>query len=243
MEQIGRIHSIETFGTVDGPGVRYVVFFAGCPMRCQYCHNPDTWDMTVGQQMQVDEVLSRLLRNAAFYETGGITATGGEPTMQIEFLTALFEAAKAQGIHTCLDTCGILFEDNAAYERLMACTDLVMLDIKHSDKEGHIALTGRKNDSVVAFLDYLTRIGKEVYIRHVLVPGITDTKEELLGVKAMISGRENISKVEILPYHELGIVKYEKLGIEYPLRGVRPADSKDVAAAYEILDIPESMRK
>ena len=234
---MGRIHSIETFGTVDGPGVRFVVFFAGCPMRCLYCHNPDTWEMAAGEEMPADVILDQMVRNACFYETGGITATGGEPTLQLEFLTELFAKAKAKGIHTCLDTCGILFDGSASYDRLMEVTDLIMLDIKLANSEGHHALTGHANGSVLAFLSYLDKMGKDVWIRHVLVPGMTDGEGQLLALKSIIDAHECVKKAEILPYHTMGEVKYEKLGIPYPLAGVRQATAADVERAQAILGI------
>ncbi len=232
---MGKIHSIETFGTVDGPGIRYVVFFAGCPMRCKYCHNPDTWDIAVGKEMTADEVLSRLLRNKMFYTTGGITATGGEPTLQLSFLTELFTLAKQNGIHTCLDTSGILFDGSAAYDRLMAVTDLVMLDIKHSEEQGHKSLTGCSGKNPRAFLSYLQNIGKATRIRHVLVPGITDEKAQLEGLRELILAHDNILQTEILPYHTLGEHKYQKLGIEYPLKGIPQATPEQANAAYHLM--------
>lgn len=188
---MGYIHSLESFGTVDGPGVRFVVFFEGCPMRCQYCHNPDTWVLTDGKQMEADEIIDRFLRNASFYRTGGITATGGEPMLQIDFLTELFAKAKVHGIHTCLDTSGIMFpgfpEDGEAtsditlekIDRLLDVTDLVMLDIKHIRDEDHRKLTGHSNKNILAFARYLDQRKKPVWIRHVVVPGITFEEAEL----------------------------------------------------------------
>lgn len=163
---MGKIHSMESFGTVDGPGVRFVVFFEGCPMRCLYCHNPDTWHLEDGQEMSAEEILSRMERNRSFYRTGGITATGGEPMLQIDFLTELFAGAKERGIHTCLDTSGIMFpgcggtseeerERLKKVERLLSVTDLVMLDIKHMDAEEHRKLTGQDNEKILAFARYL----------------------------------------------------------------------------------------
>ena len=181
----GRIHSIESFGTVDGPGVRFVVFFQGCPLRCLYCHNPDSWNMAEGMEMTADEILARFERNRNFYRTGGITATGGEPMMQMEFLIELFGKAKQKKIHTCLDTSGIAFPadpDSPIYaqiERLMEVTDLIMLDIKHIDDDDHQTLTGKSNRLILAFARYLNRIGKPVWIRHVVVPGITYDEEHL----------------------------------------------------------------
>lgn len=253
---MGYIHSIQTFGTVDGPGVRFVVFFQGCPMRCQYCHNPDTWDMADGKEKSVDEILGMFERNRAFYCTGGITATGGEPMMQMDFLLELFTKAKEKEIHTCLDTSGIFFreewlrvkqvEANAAsdlssieqdeafvkFEKLMAVTDLVMLDIKHIETESHKTLTGHGNEKVLAFARYLDEIKKPVWIRHVVVPGITYDEEQLTKFGAFLKILSNVEKLEVLPYHTLGENKYEKMNMEYPLKGV-PQLSKDEAVQAE----------
>ena len=229
---MGYIHSIQTFGTVDGPGVRFVVFFQGCPMRCQFCHNPDTWDMGDGKEKSVDEILEMFERNRAFYKTGGITATGGEPLQQMEFLIELFTKAKAMDVHTCLDTSGFSFQDNERMERLMAVTDLVMLDIKHIDEEAHIDLTGCSNHNVLEFARYLNRIQKPVWIRHVVVPGITMNEESLEQLGKFLKALSNVEKLEVLPYHTLGENKYEKLGMEYPLKGV-PQLAKDEAVKAE----------
>ena len=235
---MGYIHSIQTFGTVDGPGVRFVVFFQGCPMRCQYCHNPDTWNMTDGKEKSVDEILDMFERNRAFYKTGGITATGGEPMMQMDFLLELFSKAKEKGIHTCLDTSGITFvEDRSSstfekIEKMMAVTDLVMLDIKHIKDDAHQKLTGHANDKILAFAKYLDEISKPVWIRHVVVPGITYDEEQLTQFGEFLKTLSNVEKLEVLPYHTLGENKYEKLGMEYPLKGV-PQLSKDEAVKAE----------
>ena len=222
----GKIHSFESFGTVDGPGVRYVVFLQGCPMRCLYCHNPDTWDASLAKhELYAEDVLEKMTRNLPFYKTGGITVTGGEPLMQIDFVTELFTLAKEAGIHTCLDTSGIYFnasvEKNAKINTLLDVTDLVMLDIKHIDSEKHQALTGHKNDNVLSLAKYLNEIGKPMRIRYVLLPGYTDSKEDLNGLGSFLKNFTNVEKIEVLPYHELGRVKYEKLGIPYPLKDAR----------------------
>lgn len=232
---MGKIHSIETFGTVDGPGIRYVVFFSGCPMRCKYCHNPDTWDLSAGTEMTAPEILSRMLRNASFYKTGGITATGGEPTVQLAFLTELFALAKQNGIHTALDTSGILFDGSADYTKLMQYTNLVMLDIKHTDEQAHKNLTGCSGKNPRAFLDFLSEMNKDVWIRQVLVPGITDDVKQLEGLRQLVSSHPNVKKVEILPYHTMGEVKYEKLSLPYPLAGVRQATAEEAQKAMEFV--------
>lgn len=232
---MGYIHSIETFGTVDGPGVRFVVFFQGCPMRCQYCHNPDTWDMGDGKEKLVDEILEMFERNRSFYKTGGITATGGEPMMQLDFLTELFTKAKAMGVHTCLDTSGFSFQENERIEKLMEVTDLVMLDIKHIDEEEHIELTGCSNHNILAFARYLDRIKKPVWIRHVVVPGITYQEEALKNFGAFLKTLSNVEKLEVLPYHTLGENKYENMGMEYPLKGVPQLSKEEAMEAERII--------
>lgn len=242
----GKIHSIETFGTVDGPGVRFVVFFQGCPMRCLYCHNPDTWEISRAKhELSADEILSRMTRNLPFYKTGGITATGGEPLCQIDFLTELFTKAKADGIHTCLDTSGILFhcdgEMRAKIDTLLAVTDLVMLDIKHMDNEKHRALCSHENGSPLGFARYLNKIGKPMRIRYVLVPGYTDGESDLTLLGRFLAELKNLEGLEILPYHELGKVKYEALGLPYPLTDVTVPTDKDVERAKEIINKAKSI--
>ena len=232
----GRLHSIETFGTVDGPGVRFVVFFQGCPMRCLYCHNPDTWDIeNASLTLTAEETLAKMTRNLPFYKTGGITASGGEPLVQIDFLTELFTLAKAEGIHTCLDTSGATFneKDTERIDKLLSVTDLVMLDIKHTDEGEHLKLTKRPMTAPLAFLNHLNEKGVKVRIRQVLVPGITDTEEQLTALGKIVASVKNLDKVEILPYHELGRVKYEKLGIDYPLEGTRALTDSDAKRATE----------
>lgn len=249
---MGKIHSLETFGTVDGPGVRFVVFFQGCPMRCQYCHNPDTWHIEDGQDMEADEILSRFERNKSFYKTGGITATGGEPMQQMEFLTELFAKAKAKGIHTCLDTSGVMFpgelaDDAESYivkahakrmeqiEELLSVTDLVMLDIKHIDSEAHKTLTGHANENIIAFARYLDAKKKSVWIRHVVVPKITLVEEELTAFGKFVKTLSNVEKVEVLGYHALGKVKYENLGIDYVLKDTPQVTKEQKKEAEQII--------
>ncbi len=234
---MGYIHSLESFGTVDGPGVRYVVFFQGCPMRCAYCHNPDTWDMADGQQMSADEIIAKMLRNKAFYTSGGLTATGGEPMMQIDFLTELFTKAKAAGIHTCLDTSGIIYTPgNEKIEALMQVTDLVMLDLKHINEAAHVELTGQSNSNILAFARYLDSIQKPVWIRHVVVPGITFEEESLKAVGEFLSTLSNVEKLEVLPYHALGKVKYDNLGMDYKLIDTPQLTKAEAKEAEEIIN-------
>lgn len=237
---IGQIHSIQTFGTVDGPGIRYVVFFKGCPMRCAYCHNPDTWEMAGGEEWTVEQLMDNYDKNKEFYTTGGITASGGEPLMQLDFLIDFFEAAKAKGIHTCLDTSGIFFNpDNpelvSKYKRLAKATDLVMLDIKHIDPEEHKKLTTQENTNILAFARFLSDNDVELWIRHVIVPGITFIPEYLDKLGYFLGDLKTVKGLEVLPYHTLGVSKYENLGIEYKLKGVKALNNDDAVSARQMI--------
>lgn len=230
----GFVHSTESFGTVDGPGVRFVVFLQGCPMRCQYCHNPDTWKMNSGSVRSAQSLIRDYERNAAFYSKGGITVTGGEALMQIDFVLELFRLAKEKKIHTCLDTSGITYRPGASsynekLDALMEVTDLVMLDIKHIDPEGHKTLTGHDNAGILAFARYLEERNVDVWIRHVVVPGITDDEALLTRLGMFLGTLSNIKALDVLPYHIMGVTKYEQLDIPYPLKGI-PAATKDQAA-------------
>lgn len=221
----GYIHSVESFGTVDGPGIRMVVFFQGCPMRCKYCHNPDTWKIGSGNEMTADELLERYDKNKEFYSNGGLTVTGGEPLVQIDFLTELFEKAKKRGIHTCVDTSGVTYNPEnqqamSKLDRLMEFTDLVMLDIKHIDNTEHKELTAHGNENILAFALYLEKKRIPVWIRHVVVPGITDNPVHLEKLGSFIGSLSNLKALDVLGYHTLGVSKYKELGIEYPLEGV-----------------------
>ena len=229
----GYIHSVESFGSVDGPGVRFVVFFQGCPMRCRYCHNPDTWQPNTCMEMTVEQIMDRYRRNKEFYTSGGITVTGGEPLLQIDFLTELFIRAKKENVHTCIDTSGITYRpDNAVYmeklDKLMQYTDLILLDLKHIDEEKHIRLTKQSNKYILEFVKYLDRKNIPVWVRHVVVPTVTDDPVYWDRLGRFMATVSNIKKLEILPYHTLGVKKYEDLGIEYPLKGV-PQRDKELA--------------
>ena len=236
----GRIHSLESFGTVDGPGVRFVVFVQGCPMRCAYCHNPDTWEMNAGTVMEASEIIEQYERNISFYKGGGITVTGGEPLMQVDFLIELFTIAKEKNIHTCIDSSGIAFNaDNTAWmeklDRLLALTDLVMLDIKHIDPEKHKELTAQHNEKILAFARYLSKLRIDIWIRHVVVPGITDDDTYLYPLGYFIGSLKTLKALDVLPYHTMGKVKYEKLGIPYKLEGVEPMDKNKVIEKKQII--------
>ena len=227
----GKIHSLESFGTVDGPGVRYVVFTQGCPLRCAYCHNPDTWSTKAGEEMEPSYIIEQYNRNIGFYKDGGITVTGGEPLLQLDFLLELFTLAKEQNIHTCIDSSGIVFNSTNTQwmeklDRLMTLTDLVMLDIKHINNEKHISLTELPNKNVLAFAEYLYEKEIPTWIRHVVVPGITDDPADLEALGYFIGGFTNVKALDILPYHDLGVPKYQNLGIEYKLKDVKPMDKK-----------------
>ena len=236
----GFVHSTESFGTVDGPGIRFVVFLQGCPMRCKYCHNPDTWKMNAGSVRSARSLIAEYERNAPFYTKGGITVTGGEALMQIDFLLELFTLAKQKGIHTCLDTSGIAYRPgkssyNNKLDALMAVTDLVMLDIKHIDPEGHKDLTGHGNENILSFARYLEEKKIPVWIRHVVVPGITDDPKLLLRLGQFLGTLTNIQALDVLPYHIMGVSKYQELGIPYPLEGVEPATRQQAMEAKKII--------
>lgn len=234
---LGRIHSIETFGTVDGPGIRYVVFFQGCPYRCLFCHNPDTWSAQGGTEMTVSELLSGYERNRAYYQNGGLTASGGEPLLQLAFLTELFRQAKERGISTCLDTSAAVYRMSrrADYETLLTYTDLVLLDFKHSDPAEHKKLTGQSPDAPLGFAALLATHHVPMVVRHVLVPNITDTPEQLKGLGRLMKRFSNIVGLEVLPYHNMGVSKYKNLGIPYPLENTPPLTKEDAKRAKEII--------
>lgn len=228
---VGRVHSVETFGTVDGPGIRLVVFCQGCPLRCAYCHNPDTWNFAGGKHMSAEDVLELYERNANYYKQGGITVSGGDPLGQPEFVLDLFKKAHARKegrIHCCLDTSGGFWDTGniELMRELIRECDLVILDIKHSDPKQYKWLCGRKQELELAFGNELAKQGVPVLIRHVVVPGITDSEEELAGIGRIISHWPNVCGLELLPYHTMGIEKYKELGIPYRLEGVEPMDKE-----------------
>ena len=236
----GYIHSIESFGTVDGPGVRMVVFLQGCPMRCLYCHNPDTWELSQITPTPALDIIRQYERNQAFYTHGGLTVTGGEPLLQMDFLLELFALAKERGIHTCIDTSGITFQSgDSVYRKKLDCllrlTDLVLLDIKHIDSACHQKLTGHGNAAILAFARYLAEQQIPVWIRHVLVPGYTDREEDLRRLGQFIASLSNVKALDVLPYHTMGVEKYEALGISYPLSGVEAASAAAAARAKQII--------
>lgn len=233
----GYIHSKESFGTVDGPGIRYVLFMQGCPMRCLYCHNPDTWEVNSGTLITTDEILNEYRKNSSFYTNGGITVTGGEPLLQIDFVTELFQKAKVEGIHTCIDTSGITFnpQNTEKFDELVKYTDLVMLDIKHIDPKKHNALTGHGNENILAFAKYLEEKKTPLWIRHIIVEGITDSPEDLVRLGEFIGTLGNLKALDVLPYHTMGVGKYEEMGIPYPLKELKALPLSEAVKAKEYI--------
>ena len=236
----GFIHSKESFGTVDGPGIRYVLFMQGCPMRCLYCHNPDTWKTGQGTPVTADEILTEFNKNKSFYTKGGITVSGGEPLMQIDFLTELFKKAKEKNIHTCIDTSGITFNENDAeylskLNDLLNYTDLIMLDIKHIISENHKALTGWENKNVLSFAKYIDSKDIDIWIRHVVVTGYTDSYDDLFKLGEFIGRLKNLKALDVLPYHTMGVNKYKELNIPYKLDGVKAVTKEDAKKARQVI--------
>lgn len=237
----GKIHSLESFGSADGPGVRYIVFLQGCRMRCKYCHNPDTWSLENGQEQTPEEVLKKALRYKSYWgKNGGITVSGGEALLQIDFVLELFRLAKEKGIHTTIDTAGNPFtregEFFEKFQELMKVTDLFLLDIKQMDTEAHKSLTGHTNENILDMATYLSEQGKDMWIRYVLVPGYTDSEEDIRNLHDFIETLDNVKRVEVLPYHTLGVFKWEQLGVPYTLEGVNPPSKESVEKANQILE-------
>ena len=260
-ETIGYIHSTESFGAVDGPGIRFIVFMQGCYMRCKYCHNPETWSVVDASDGNAEEsinkikscgirvesaapseILKKAIRFRPYWKNGGgITVSGGEALLQIDFVTELFTLAKKEGINTALDTSGNPFRRDGEFfekfKKLCEVTDLFIMDIKHIDDEKHKDLTGHTNRNILDMAQYLSETGKEMWIRHVLVPGVTDEQKALEGLKSFIDSLKTVSKVEILPYHRMGVPEYERLGIDYPLKEVQPPTKEEVERASKILGL------
>ena len=239
---LGNIHSVESFGSADGPGVRYIVFLKGCAMRCKYCHNPETWAGQGEDWQTPEEVLNKALRYKNYWKkNGGITVSGGEALLQIDFVTELFRLAKEKGVNTCLDTSGNPFTRQepffGKFRKLMEVTDLFMLDIKHMDPAGHRKLTGCDNANILDMARFLSDSGKAMWIRHVLVPGITDDEEQLTSLRKFIDTLKTVERVEILPYHTLGVFKWKELGIPYQLEGVEPPTEEQVKRAKKVMGI------
>lgn len=235
---IGHIHSTESFGAADGPGVRFIVFMQGCHMRCRYCHNPDTWKMDGGDEVTADEILKRALRFKPYWgKDGGITISGGEPLLQIDFVIELFKKAKELGINTCIDTAGNPFTKEkpffSKFEELMKYTDLLLLDLKEINPIRHKDLTGFDNSNIIEMAKYLSEINKPVWIRHVLVPEHSDFDEDLDALGDFIDTLSNVDRVEILPYHTLGKFKWENLGIPYTLESISPPSAERIENAKQ----------
>ncbi|MFZ0368337.1 MAG: pyruvate formate-lyase-activating protein [Halobacillus sp.] len=238
----GRIHSIETCGAVDGPGLRYVIFTQGCLLRCQYCHNPDTWKIRSGKEMTVHEILEDIKDFLPFFQAtgGGVTVSGGEPLLQIDFLAELFKELKKMNVHTAIDTSGGCFNRAPHFlkklEEVLTYTDLVLLDLKHIHQERHKDLTGLSNAHILDFATYLSENQIPVWIRHVLVPTINDQDEYLHGLADFIQTLSNVEKVEVLPYHLMGVYKWRDLGLPYQLDGIEPPSQEQVIHARQILN-------
>ena len=238
LNNIAKVHSIESFGTVDGPGIRFVLFLQGCSLRCKYCHNRDTWDMALGEEKTLEEIVEKVNRYKT-YKTlsgGGVTVTGGEPLLQVKFLIEFFKKLKEENINTCIDTSG-MFNVTEDIKELLKYTDLVLLDIKHIDDEKCKELVGFSNKKELEFARYLSDNGKKMWIRQVLVPGYTDDEKDLLRLKDFISTLKTVEKVQILKYHSMGKYKWEKLGLKYELEGIRDATLEDEERAKKILGI------
>ena len=238
MEIKGRIHSFESFGTVDGPGIRFVLFMQGCPLKCKYCHNRDTWDVNSGTEFTVQEIVKKIMHSKPYMDTskGGVTVSGGEPLLQTRFVTELFKELKKLNIHTAIDTAGSL-KINDDIKELLKYTDLVLLDIKHIDNQKCINLTGAPNTNTLDFARYLSDNEIHMWIRQVLVPTLTDDENDLKKLKEFIDSLKTVDKVEILPYHNLGKFKWEELGVKYELDGIEPPTLDEFDRAKEILGI------
>ncbi len=232
----GRLHSIETFGAVDGPGIRTVFFLQGCPARCAYCHNPDTWDPCGGREVDLDEIVSRAKRGKPYYgEDGGVTFSGGEPLLQGKFLFEAIKSLHAEGIGSAIDTSGTYFDEDS--ESAIAEADLVLLDIKHTDGTVFKELTGRGQESLFRLIEVVNRLEKPIWIRQVIVPGLNDTQAYIAALNDFLTDIETIRKIELLGYHNMAESKYEKLGIEYKLKGLAPMSSEKLQALRELITI------
>lgn len=232
-----KVHSIETFGTVDGPGVRFVLFLQGCHLECKYCHNRDTWDINDGTYMSVDDILSQIERYKSYImPKGGVTITGGEPLLQPHFLISLFKELKKRNIHTAIDTSGMV-ELTDTIKEVLSFTDLILLDIKHINPDKCKDLVGFSNEKELEFAKYLSNQNIPIWIRQVIIPGITDDEEDLIKLKEFISSLKTVKKIELLPYHNLGEYKWKKLGLDYKLKDIRSANSDDIKRVKEILKI------
>ena len=242
----GRVHSLETFGSVDGPGVRFVAFLQGCAMRCRYCHNPETWALG-GEEWTASRLFERAWKYHNYWgknlQSGGITISGGEPLLQMKFVTEVFRLAKEKGVHTSVDTAGQPFSFSepfvSEFNELLEVTDLFLLDLKEMNEQKHIALTGHTNKNILEMAKYLSDNGKDMWIRHVLVPDLTDDESGLKEMSSFIGSLKTVKRVEVLPYHTLGLFKWEKLGIEYSLKDARIPTDEEVKKAQNLLRVAE----
>lgn len=242
-ELTANIHSIETFGNVDGPGIRFVIFFQGCMLRCKYCHNPDSWELhnEKAKIMTTDELVNEAVKYKSFHQAsgGGVTVSGGEPLLQLDFVLELFEKLKYLGTNTCVDTCGGFYVDkphiNEKLKKLISLTDLFLLDLKHIDDEKHHQLTKRHNKNILSFANFLSKNGAKMWVRHVLVPQWTDDDFYLKKLREFIDTLQGVERVEVLPYHDMARYKYEELGIEYPLEGIERPTRQRLENAIKIL--------
>ena len=237
LKYYAKVHSTESFGTVDGPGIRFVLFLQGCHLQCKYCHNRDTWDINGGQYKSVDDILEKIKRykNYMILSGGGVTVTGGEPLLQVKFLIELFKRLKEEGFTTCIDTSGMVAITDDI-KKVLEYTDLVLLDIKHIDDEKCKKLVGVSNKRELEFAEYLSQNNIKMWIRQVLLPGYTDDEQDLLKLKEFIKSLKTVEKVQILPYHSMGKYKWEKLGVKYELENVREANQDDVDRVKKFLN-------
>ena len=229
-----RIHSIETCGTVDGPGIRTVIFFQGCPLRCQYCHNPDSWNPQDGTLNDIDDLFTEIQKYQNFmrFSNGGVTLTGGEPLLQTQAAAQLLKKCKQAGIHTALDTSGFIFNDQV--KQLLQDVDLVLLDIKNFDPNQYQHITGVKLDRTLQFLEYLTENNIETWIRYVLVPNLTDNYPAIEALSQHLSPRQNISRIEVLPFHKIGEYKWSEMGLAYQLTDTPAPDPAAIAHTKQL---------
>jgi len=230
----GYVHSFESLGALDGPGLRFVVFLSGCPLRCLYCHNPDTWDMLAGKEMTADEIVKKAMRYQPYFQnSGGITLSGGEPLMQPKFAMEILRKCREVGISTCVDTGGSVLNDDV--KAALAYADLVMLDVKHTDAVKYNTLTGGNIETNKAFLEYCKMLQIPLWVRQVILPGWNDTADDMAYLLRYIEVA-NVQKIELLPYHMLGLHKWEALGLPYKLKEMRPPSKEQMTRLREILE-------